>query len=174
VACDFFTVETIRLKTLYVPLFIHLSSRRVIAAGVTANPDSAWVTQQARNVGTDLNDQALAVRILLRDHDAKSTGSHSASASRLLGLDGFEVLAAQVAAGEWQLEVQTTATLVGCIGCGMRAELHDHRTVRYATCPSVAGRSCWPGASASGAVGSRPARPGPGPIRRSRFAPGRC
>jgi putative transposase len=28
VACDFFTVETIRLKTLYVLFFIHLSSRR--------------------------------------------------------------------------------------------------------------------------------------------------
>jgi putative transposase len=70
-ACDFFTVETIRLKTLYVLFFIHLSSRRVVLAGVTANPDSAWVTQQARNVVMDLDDQDLAVRILLRDHDAK-------------------------------------------------------------------------------------------------------
>jgi putative transposase len=34
VACDF-TVETIRLKTLYVLFFIHLSSRRVVLAGVT-------------------------------------------------------------------------------------------------------------------------------------------
>jgi hypothetical protein len=46
VACDFFTVETIRLKTLYVLFFIHLSSRRVVLAGVTANPDSAWVTSR--------------------------------------------------------------------------------------------------------------------------------
>jgi transposase len=46
-------------------------------------------------------------------------GQHrSASASRLLGLDGFEVLAAQVVGGEWQLEVQTTATVVGCQGWG--------------------------------------------------------
>ena len=46
-------------------------------------------------------------------------GQHpSASGSVLLGLDGFEVLAAQVAAGEWQLEIQTTATMVGCQGCG--------------------------------------------------------
>jgi hypothetical protein len=44
------------------------------------------------------------------------------SASRLLGLNGFEVLAAQVVAGEWQLEIQTTATVVGCQGCGVRAE----------------------------------------------------
>jgi hypothetical protein len=47
VACDFFTVETIRLKTLHVLFFIHLSSRRVVVAGVTAHPASAWVTQQA-------------------------------------------------------------------------------------------------------------------------------
>ena len=38
VACDFFTVETIRLKTLYVLFFIQLSTRRVVAAGVTADP----------------------------------------------------------------------------------------------------------------------------------------
>jgi putative transposase len=75
VACDFFTVETIRLKTLYVLFFIHLSSRRVVLAGVTANPDSGWVAQQARNVAMDLNDQDFAVRILLRDHDAKFTAS---------------------------------------------------------------------------------------------------
>jgi putative transposase len=75
VACDMFTVETIRLKTLYVLFFIHLSSRRVVLAGVTANPDSAWVTQQARNGAMDLDDQDLAVRFLLRDHDAKFTRS---------------------------------------------------------------------------------------------------
>ncbi|HEV8177566.1 MAG TPA: hypothetical protein VGP44_07750, partial [Gemmatimonadales bacterium] len=49
-ACDFFTVETIRLQTLYVLFFIELSTRRIRVAGVTAHPDSAWVTQQARNL----------------------------------------------------------------------------------------------------------------------------
>ena len=63
----------------------------------------------------------------------------SASASRLLGLDGFAVLAAQVAGGEWQLEVQTTATVVGCQGCGVRAELHGRRTVRVRDLP-IGGR----------------------------------
>jgi transposase len=64
-------------------------------------------------------------------------GQHSsASASRLLGLDGFEVLAAQVVAGEWQLEVQTTSTLVGCIDCGVRAELHGRRAVRVRDLPA--------------------------------------
>ncbi len=50
-ATDFFTVETIRLKTIYVLFFIELSTRRVQLAGVTAYPDSAWVTQPARNLG---------------------------------------------------------------------------------------------------------------------------
>jgi transposase len=67
-------------------------------------------------------------------------GQHSsASASRLLGLDGFEVLAAQVVGGEWQLEVQTTATAVGCLGCGGRAELHGRRRVQVRDLP-IGGR----------------------------------
>jgi hypothetical protein len=67
-------------------------------------------------------------------------GQHrNASASRLLGLEGFEVLAAEVVAGEWQLIVQTTATAVGCGGCGMRAGLHGRRTVRVRDLP-IGGR----------------------------------
>jgi transposase len=67
-------------------------------------------------------------------------GQHSsASASRLLGLDGFEVLAAQIVGGEWQLEVQTTAAAVGCQGCGVRAELHGRRRVQVRDLP-IGGR----------------------------------
>jgi transposase len=67
-------------------------------------------------------------------------GQHrSASASRLLGLDGFQVVAAEVVGGEWQLVVQTTATVVGCIGCGARAEFHGRRMVRVRDLP-IGGR----------------------------------
>src|SRR5204863_403229 len=46
-ACNFFTVETAWLRTLYVLFLIELGSRRrVHLAGATAHPDSAWVTQQ--------------------------------------------------------------------------------------------------------------------------------
>jgi transposase len=73
-------------------------------------------------------------------------GQHSsASASRLLDLDGFEVLVAEVVAGEWQLEVQTTAGVVGCSGCGVRATMHGRRTVRVRDLPA-GGRPvvlCW-------------------------------
>jgi putative transposase len=71
VACDLFTVGTIRLKTLHVLFFIQLSTRRVVAAEVTAHPDSVWVIQQARNAAMDLNDRGVSIRTLLRDHDAK-------------------------------------------------------------------------------------------------------
>ncbi len=64
-------------------------------------------------------------------------GQHrSASASRLLGLDGFAVLAAEVVAGEWQLVVQTTVTVVGCTSCGVRSTLHGRRTVRVRDLPA--------------------------------------
>jgi transposase len=67
-------------------------------------------------------------------------GQHSsASASRLLGLDGFEVITAEVIGGEWQLEIQTTATVVGCQGCGVRAAPHGRRVVRVRDLP-IGGR----------------------------------
>jgi transposase len=67
-------------------------------------------------------------------------GQHrSASASRLLDLDGFEVTAAEVTDDEWRLAVQTTATTVGCAACGSQARLHARRTVRVRDLP-IGGR----------------------------------
>jgi putative transposase len=73
-ACDFFTVETLRLKTLYVLFFIELHTRRVHMAGVRAHPDSAWVTQQARNLAYSLQDRPTPIRFLIRDRDSKFWG----------------------------------------------------------------------------------------------------
>jgi hypothetical protein len=70
-ACDFFTVDTVWLRRLYVLFFIELDTRRVHLAGVTANPDGAWVTQQARNLLLVLEEQGRQVRFLLRDRDGK-------------------------------------------------------------------------------------------------------
>jgi putative transposase len=40
-------------------------------AGMTANPDGAWVAQQARNLLLMLGERGRRVRFLLRDRDAK-------------------------------------------------------------------------------------------------------
>ncbi len=64
-ACDFFTVETIRLKTIYVLLFIELGTRRVHLAGCTANPTAAWVMQQARQISWKMQDGAVTTRFLI-------------------------------------------------------------------------------------------------------------
>jgi putative transposase len=74
VACDFFTVETLRLKTLYVLFFIELHTKRVHVSGVTAHPDSAWVTQQARNLVASFDDRPTPVRFVIRDRDAEFSG----------------------------------------------------------------------------------------------------
>ena len=58
VACDFFTVETAWLRMLYVLVFIELGSRLIHLSPATAHPDSAWVTQQARNLVMDLDGRA--------------------------------------------------------------------------------------------------------------------
>jgi len=71
VACDFFSVDTVSLRRLYVLFFIHHRTRRVIFAGITTNPARDWVTQCARNVTEDLRDAGVAVKYLLRDRDTK-------------------------------------------------------------------------------------------------------
>ena len=74
IACDFFTVETAWLQTLYVLLFIELGSRRIHLSASTAHPDAAWVTQQARNLTMELDDRPTAIRFLIRDRDTKFVG----------------------------------------------------------------------------------------------------
>jgi putative transposase len=72
-AGDFFTVETIALRRLYVLFFIELESRRLHLAGCTTNPSGAWVIQQARNLSfTGLLERT---RFLIHDRDSKFTAS---------------------------------------------------------------------------------------------------
>jgi putative transposase len=74
-ACDFFAVETVFLKTLYVLFFIEIGTRRVHVTGATTNPDGTFVTQQARNLAFDRDDAKAPVRFLVRDRDQKFSGS---------------------------------------------------------------------------------------------------
>jgi transposase InsO family protein len=91
-ACDFLTVETVFLKTLYVLFFIELSTRRVHVAGTTSRPDSAWVTQQARNLSITGNLEQK--HILLRDRDSKFSGPFN----EVFGTEGLTVMKTPVRA----------------------------------------------------------------------------
>ncbi|MBN1994709.1 MAG: hypothetical protein JW953_18575 [Anaerolineae bacterium] len=75
-ACDFFTVETLWLQTLYVLFYIEVGTRRVHLAGVTAHPDGFWVAQQARQYVWTLEQSDERPRFLIHDNDGKFTETH--------------------------------------------------------------------------------------------------
>ena len=70
-ACDRFTVETVRLQTLFVLFFIELQTRRVFVAGGTEHPSTPWVTQQARNLAWPLDEEGRRPTRPIRDRDAR-------------------------------------------------------------------------------------------------------
>jgi len=71
VACDFFHVDSVFWRRLYVLVFIDLHSRVVHLAGITTNPVADWVTQQARNVSFGWADRSPSIKFLIRDRDCK-------------------------------------------------------------------------------------------------------
>ena len=99
-ACDFFTIETVSPKALYVLFFIEPSTRRVHAEGATTRPDSACVTQQARDLSLTggLGDKHL----FIGDRDAKFSGpltpSSPAHLTRSCATEGLTVVKTPVRA----------------------------------------------------------------------------
>lgn len=61
----------------------------------------------------------------------------SGCAARMLGLDDFEVVASEEVDGELQVLVQTPdGQVMGCHGCGVRAQSKGRRTVRVRDLPA--------------------------------------
>jgi putative transposase len=88
VACDFFTVDTATLRRYYVLFFIHIETRQVFLAGVTANPTGVWSTQAARNLFLRHNDQLAGTRALVRDRGSQFIDSFD----EIFRTEGFKIL----------------------------------------------------------------------------------
>src|SRR5690242_13564153 len=67
----FFSVDTVWLRRLYVLFFVSVGTRRVEYVACTSKPDTAWMTQQARNLLMDLDDRSQTPRFLIHDRDTK-------------------------------------------------------------------------------------------------------
>jgi putative transposase len=93
-AVDFFTVETVSLRRLYVLFFIEIGSRRVHLAGCTADPNSASITQQARQLAWELAERSRSARFLVRDRDSKLTRNFDS----VFQSEGIEVVRTPVGA----------------------------------------------------------------------------
>ncbi len=93
-ATDFFTVETVLLKTLYVLFVIEVGTRRVRLAGVTGHPSGPWMTQQARELSMSLAQDGRAPRFLIRDRDTKFVAGFDA----VITADGTDTIRTPIAA----------------------------------------------------------------------------
>lgn len=78
-AADFFTVQTLTMRTLYVFLFISHCRRKLVHVNVTAHPTAEWVWRQLIQA-TPWGRQP---KYLIRDRDCSYGGSFNAKAAKV-------------------------------------------------------------------------------------------
>ncbi|MCP4303429.1 MAG: transposase family protein [bacterium] len=88
VACDFFPVDTALLRRYYVLFFIHIPTRQVFFAGVTANPTGAWTSQAARNLFLRHDRQLADAQALVRDRGSQFVDAFD----EIFRTEGFKIL----------------------------------------------------------------------------------
>jgi putative transposase len=72
--CDFLSVRTLTrkgLRDLYLLVFLHVESRRVLITPATAHPNEAWVCDQAKTFAAHVGETALGADIVMHDGDGK-------------------------------------------------------------------------------------------------------
>ena len=77
------------LRRLYALIVIEHGTRRVHLADITANPDSTWTTQAARNFLMDLGQRTASVKFLIRDR----AGQFTTAFDVVFQADGIRILA---------------------------------------------------------------------------------
>jgi len=90
-AVDFFHVDTVTLRRIYVLFVLEVESRYLHVLGVTANPDGRWTAQQARNLLLDLGGRAAGFRHLVRDRAGQFTAAFDAVLAGA-GIDVVKIL----------------------------------------------------------------------------------
>ncbi len=93
-ACDYFTVDTVFLKRLYVLFFLELASRRILFTACSEHPGGAWAAQQARNLAWELQAAEIKPRFLIHDRDANFPAAFDA----VFRAEGLEVIRTPVRA----------------------------------------------------------------------------
>jgi transposase InsO family protein len=76
--CDFFTAGLPDGTQAYALAVIEHATRRIRILGVTLHPSGEWTAQQARNVITDLGEQAHRVEFMIRDRGSNFTAAFDA------------------------------------------------------------------------------------------------